>query len=104
MLVIPESDRDVLYTRGMRHSKSVTNRRGQTRLHLVFKTFLRYPADVSFADKRLKYVSQTSWSLKRMVHWVVLFGIPESDFILTIELLLQFKNTYGIVNGLSVED
>ena len=39
-----------------------------------------------------------------MVHWVVLFGIPESYFILTIELLLQFKNTYGIVNGLSVED
>ena len=35
-----------------------------------------------------------------MVHWVVLFGIPE----LTIELLLQFKNTYWIVNGLSVED
>ena len=25
-------------------------------------------------------------------------------FILTIELLLQFKNTYWIVNGLSVED
>ena len=39
-----------------------------------------------------------------MVHWVVLFGIPESDFILTIELLLQFKNTYWIVNGLSLEN
>ena len=35
-----------------------------TRLHLVFKTFLRCPADVSFADKRLKHVSQTSSSAK----------------------------------------
>ena len=58
--MIPERDRDVLYTRRVRHSKSVTNWRPQTRLHLVFKTFLRCPADVSFADKRLKHVSQTS--------------------------------------------
>ena len=64
VLVIPERDQDVLYTRRVRHSKSVTNYRRQTRLHLVFKTFLRYPADVSFADKRLKYLSQTSSSPK----------------------------------------
>ena len=64
MLLIPERDRDVLYTRLVRHSKTVTNLGRQTRLHLVFKTFLRCPADVSFADKRLKHVSQTSPSPK----------------------------------------
>ena len=58
--MIPERDRDILYTRRVCHSKMVTNWRRQTRLHLVFKTFLRCPADVSFADKRLKHVSQTS--------------------------------------------
>ena len=31
VLVIPERDRDVLYTRRVRHSKSVTNCRRQTR-------------------------------------------------------------------------
>ena len=60
--MIPERDRDVLYARRVRHSKSVTNWRRQTRLHLLFKTFLRCPADVRFADKRLKHVSQTSSS------------------------------------------
>ena len=62
--MIPERDRDVLYTRRVRHSKSVTNWRRQTRLHLVFKTFLRCPANVNFAYKRLKQVSQTSSSPK----------------------------------------
>ena len=39
-----------------------------------------------------------------MVHWVVLFGIPESDFHTNYRIMLQFKNTYLIVNGLSVAD
>ena len=69
MLVIPERDRDVLYTRRVRHSKSVTNLRRQTRLHLVFKTVLRCPADVNLADKRLEHVFQTSSLPKRIVHW-----------------------------------
>ena len=30
----------------------------------VYKTFLRCPVDVSFADKRLKHVSQTSFKPK----------------------------------------
>ena len=37
----------------------------------------------------------------------VLFGIPASDFhtlILTVAIFLQFKNTYWVVNGLSVEN
>ena len=62
--MVPERDQDVLYTRRVRHSKSVTNLRRQIRLHLVFKTFLRCPADVNFTDKRLKHVSQTSASPK----------------------------------------
>ena len=79
--MISKRGRDVLYTRRVSHSKSVTNLRRHTRLHLVFKTFLRCPADVSFADKRLKHVSQTlrhqnlqktSSSPKRMVHWETL--------------------------------
>ena len=79
--MISKRGRDVLYTRRVCHSKSVTNLRRHTRLHLVFKTFLRCPADVSFADKCLKHVSQTlrhqnlqktSSSPKRMVHWETL--------------------------------
>ena len=62
--MIPERDRDVFFTRRVRHPKIVSNSRRQTRLHLVFKSFLRCPADVSFADKRLKHVSQASSSPK----------------------------------------
>ena len=62
--MIPEREWDVRYTRRVRHSKSVTNWWRQTHLHLVFKTFLRCPADVSFANKHLKHVSQTSLSPK----------------------------------------
>ena len=43
-----------------------------------------------------------------MVHWVVLFGIPESDFHTNCRNIVTVQNMYNymywIVNGLSVED
>ena len=67
MLVIPERDRDVLYTRRVRHSKSVTNWRRQTRLHLVFNTFF---FNTCFRRLHHQNLQETSSSPKRMVHWV----------------------------------
>ena len=62
MLVIPERDRDVLYTRRVRQKRYKL--KTSNTFTFSFQMFLRCPADVNFADKRLKHVSQTSSSPK----------------------------------------
>ena len=65
MVVIPERDRDVLYT--FKKCASLQKRyklKTSKTFAFSFQNVLRCPADVSFADKRLKHVSQTSSSPK----------------------------------------